>query len=1288
MPNSFEKFESSLNRMAPEMSQDILRKYNLMQRELDQKISKLADVKGSNVDLYLGYKAQLESARDTIIGNSDSMNKLDAKKMIESFYIELDSIRLHMNQLDESAKAILKEKKPRNKEVEKRAKALSLIEVLPTYVKNSLVNHILSERVEKSKKVEITYQQSNRLKQLGMIRQILVTIRSNIKNSKTYSEWIQQAFTEFEGTTSMRIHRVTRYIAELELAEKAIIADKKVTLDKIIPEEVKTLLRGYKNVGYTNVSDDSLFDKKGKLLDVETDIAFGKQMRAFMAFLRGMRDYNSARSFIETDVFGSEFKRVRDLMPAKFKAKFEREMRRKVNLAVNDKMLKKWADEIIENNKRELVQFAREKLGQKATKKEIDAYISKNLFDKIITPQYALNLADLRRERVIKRATKSLENLAIAKMKNGLPFKVDNDDFTQYSKGQLLKMYKDMMGTGEWHNISDETQDLIVDTAIKDAPVMMAAGILALGVRGVVLASGVNAVNAGTNMAKWGLKISSVTQKGVEVKKVVSTSLKGRAILAGARTGAWLAAGTTFDLAHKGMVDIEALKNRGLKQWAVDIFFSTATLAVFAGSSKLAGRINKVISENITAFNGPLRELIQSSLVHGMTETAAMLALGAAQHAAATKGDMTDWKWTDQILHALVTVGAFKISTRVIRSAGVSAKNAIKDIRKASADIKKVSTFRRLGAKEASSLALKDPVLLEQKVAMSSSIGLGVSKISQIANKAVDAGKPLRKNLVVDMMMKSKEVLAFATKSSIKNLAEYLSSGVQNSKLRSVMRDAIVSRLKVNDGMTGFYVMRIYNMLRRGKAPLTASASTFLAGCDGAGKAWDAITSSKDGSFLNYLKLQMHRGSEFLLDDLGLVDKLWFGFLYLRDVKTDLAAFYKLKKLDDSNASKEEMEKVKWGYVTRVSQWLLLDSHYHILKFFKNEPAGNPEVKNRVSNLEKRVRGISDIVPDEVLPKEYSPEAMFDTIRKEVGNTAGFTNAEVNQVRSILGNIENSYYAVRMNIEFLRQFRYNVLNERNNASIDGKTFSYSNISRIKDAVIDNMFNGVNFPNGVDAQAVKEVVQRKATKVLTELNNLSTNPADDNIYKLGVTKLDKLTAKTLADFQSEVVRHAKLTKEDRSSLDFFRNNRGLAMSHLYSSIRASSKAKIVSAVVGHLFIWSMAFGYHPASKLVGRTLNITRSSEEIEKDKKAQEKEAEEKESMKARAKKLMEEALKGATSEHGVPTSKPGQKKAPKGTIDGDSSVDDILKYVRDAEKTSTKKPIKNKAKSKKKAKK
>jgi hypothetical protein len=125
-----------------------------------------------------------------------------------------------------------------------------------------------------------------------------------------------------------------------------------------------------------------------------------------------------------------------------------------------------------------------------------------------------------------------------------------------------------------------------------------------------------------------------------------------------------LAEGTAFETVYSGLHGENLFEGGWEKfpEWGKRILWSSATLGVFHVAGAGANEVNKVILKHISKFpDKSIRAAIQKLAVTGSGETAAMLGIGAVQHYMET-GEMDDWHFTNELFHALITVGALKIA--------------------------------------------------------------------------------------------------------------------------------------------------------------------------------------------------------------------------------------------------------------------------------------------------------------------------------------------------------------------------------------------------------------------------------------------------------------------------------------------------------------------------------------------------------------------------------------------------------------------------------------------------
>lgn len=442
---------------------------------------------------------------------------------------------------------------------------------------------------------ELLDQQQRRIEQLQIIKIALESLASDIKTSRTWNEWLTQALTERDATTEARSRNIEKMISDLEVAMVTISQDPTKTVDDVLGTKIKNFLTLYglqEKVTKQNEKHNFLLDLKGKIKDADTAEALKEQHLALMTFLRGMKDYASAQALVETKIFNKQFEERRMEMDSEgFGGKSEE----KINGMVNAEQREAWKQSGM-------------------TDAQCNAYIKELVDD------------DIQREM----------NKRIAKENNGIPFKN-----LEGSDEQVMLAYKDMMGTGEWHNFSDQTWNTIVDELIINAPLIIISGATASAAR-AGLSAGARAV---------------VRRTGINAG--------GKALRAVGLVAGQVAEGATFSVVHKALQG----KNLFAENWKdilKEIAWSTITLGAFHQSGKLAASFDKAFAENITKVaKGSLGATVQSFLIKMPTETVTMVLTGAAQHFT-EYGNLIDFDLAEQMFHAAVSVGALKVSGSVI----------------------------------------------------------------------------------------------------------------------------------------------------------------------------------------------------------------------------------------------------------------------------------------------------------------------------------------------------------------------------------------------------------------------------------------------------------------------------------------------------------------------------------------------------------------------------------------------------------------------------------------------
>lgn len=453
---------------------------------------------------------------------------------------------------------------------------------------------------------QLNEQQKQRVQQVGILKTMLLAIKSDIKTSRTWGEWSTQAFTEFDGTTNAKTLRVDQMIHELDEVVEQITADPTKSIGQLVSQKTRQLLLDY------NLDEKvpALMDSKGRLKEASSFKDIQTQYLGLVEFLRDRKDYASAQKLIEENLLGPQFAAKRNTLTEAEKKKAHGSARKKI-LKMASSAQEEWDK-------------------QGLTEAQQNGFI----------------------DALVEEETKRNLNKVVAQMNNGLPF----EDLKGVDK-KIMESYKDMMGYGEWHNFSDESWDKIIEETIINAPLILISGGAATVGRGL-LSAGARAVIASGRFARIGLTVA----KGAET--ITATGKIGKALYWSGRGVGLLAEGTAFETVYSGLHGENLFEGGWEKfpEWGKRILWSSATLGVFHVAGAGATEVNKVILKHISKFpDKSIRAAIQKLAVTGSGETAAMLGIGAVQHYMET-GEMDDWHFTNELFHALITVGALKIA--------------------------------------------------------------------------------------------------------------------------------------------------------------------------------------------------------------------------------------------------------------------------------------------------------------------------------------------------------------------------------------------------------------------------------------------------------------------------------------------------------------------------------------------------------------------------------------------------------------------------------------------------
>ncbi len=476
-----------------------------------------------------------------------------------------------------------------------------------------------------TEQAELSENQRNRRQQVAMLKLALETIRTDINTEgRTWGEDLTQLF-EFEGTTNARVHRINNMILHLDEVDEKIVKDPNITLNKLVESDVIDLLREY------NLSEDSgaLIDENGNIKDATTFVDLQTQYIDVISFLRNRKDYASAQKLIENTLLAPYFEQKRS--------------------------------EIAEVEKNRIVNIATSRIDQ-----SINQYENQVQWRKM-SPQDQ----QFWRNYLIETETTRRLNKVVSEMNNGLPFEVSGFEY------RIMSMYKDMMGTGEWHNFSDSTWDSIVDEVVINVPLIMASGAAGLAARAALSAGARALIGAG----RFGLAVARTAQ-GVEA--VTATGNLGKMLYWGGRTGGLIAEGLLFETTFAGLQGKNLFEGgfANFPEWGKKILWTAATLGTVRITSEMGTKIvNPLITKYITKIpDSSVRAVIQKLLVVGNMEVASLLFVGALQHYEEFR-DFEDWHLVDKLLHAYFSLGALKIAGKSIE---IGAKKFVPEMKKAS----------------------------------------------------------------------------------------------------------------------------------------------------------------------------------------------------------------------------------------------------------------------------------------------------------------------------------------------------------------------------------------------------------------------------------------------------------------------------------------------------------------------------------------------------------------------------------------------------------------------------
>lgn len=449
--------------------------------------------------------------------------------------------------------------------------------------------------------MEIPPEKRFQLEQLSMIITGLESLKTNIRDSRTWSETLRQHFTartdiEIQG----EISKMNQLVLHLQRkGTQAVLSGQTLDQflqDKYFGQEIKGILKDYDGL-------KDFFDKDGKMKDVTNRAELLAHYNSLVTFLRNRKDYATAEIILR-EVFAEEFKKAVDKADGGVIQELKSKARGKA-IVLFIRTRAKWKEGGMSPNQMN----------------EATNEFEKFEFERLKHTYYA--------EQILAE-------------KDGLSISTE--------KAALWVQYNDMLDPkNEWFNLKDETWDTIMDEIAINLPMMiLGGGVGGLAAKGLSMAA--RAVITGTRLGVWITRLA----EGGRAAKALYSGLK-----LSSRTALMLAEGAGFE---ETMVALQG-KLGDQPDWAMRIVWTSMTLGVFKRATAVGGKLAKGIDELVPLItDSNVARAMNHFITIGAMDTAAMLAMGAVQHGAAGKIDEWLDNFGDELFHALLTVGALKIA--------------------------------------------------------------------------------------------------------------------------------------------------------------------------------------------------------------------------------------------------------------------------------------------------------------------------------------------------------------------------------------------------------------------------------------------------------------------------------------------------------------------------------------------------------------------------------------------------------------------------------------------------
>ncbi|MFA6917790.1 MAG: hypothetical protein WC285_03060 [Candidatus Gracilibacteria bacterium] len=504
---------------------------------------------------------------------------------------------------------------------------------------------------------EVSEHLQARLGQIDIIYQILASELANIENSRTKTEWLKQALTEKNPATQRRKKLIEKALDELQNLPQLVMQNPDKMLNNLLSPSIKIALKecskefksGFSPTdNYTGGrSGTGIWVKKfigsnGDFVgdDPQNMRELQMQYKDLLSMLRESKDYNAIQRLIEDNLLAPYFEKKMKEISKDRDQELKREAHREAT-KLADKYMDSWEHPSTEMIAKGAVPCD--------TPEKIEAERTKLVY--IIWEQ--------------KKKEEAGKMLTL-------------NDFSGFDR-DVYEIYNDMLNPhSEWFNMKDSTWDTIIDEIAINAPlIVISGGVASVAREGFSLAA--RTILSATKFAGFvekaglaGRVLEGVAAGAAGVEKTIEVGRIGRAVYGLGRLGGRaVAAGleaTVFEGTYMGVSGKLFYKQEG---WVKNILWTAATLGTFKFTKTQATALDKFLKENITKFpDKSFKDAMEKVFIHGSTETATMLAIGAVRYGF-ENGSFQDYKFEEELFRALLSVGALHI-------AGFGAEKAIK----------------------------------------------------------------------------------------------------------------------------------------------------------------------------------------------------------------------------------------------------------------------------------------------------------------------------------------------------------------------------------------------------------------------------------------------------------------------------------------------------------------------------------------------------------------------------------------------------------------------------------